>query len=140
VQLTKTLLLATCALCMVVVTTFAPAASGATAAVAPRGLEQCQPFAPMCFWHNQGYRSTFFSLSDSESHLGGNSDEAHSVWNRSTVAWILYDDNTFDESDRHFCIRPGHRNRDIGAPAYKFGDKITSAKRLDTSWCPPGVP
>lgn len=87
----------------------------------------------MCFWHDQGFGGRFFSLTASDAHLGSHSDEAHSVYNRTGVAWVLYDDENF--RDTHWCIPPGVRNRDIGASPYRFGDKITSARRLGVRTC-----
>lgn len=87
----------------------------------------------MCFWHHQNYEGDILQLQASDRHFGDHSDEAHSVYNNTKVAWVLYDDK--DYADRHFCIRAGVSNRDIGAAPYKFGDKITSAKRRPNNSC-----
>lgn len=60
-------------------------------------------------------------------------DEASSAKNYSGVAWVLYDDTYY--RDRRFCIRPGEEVPDLGAPAYKFNDKISSVKKLATASC-----
>jgi hypothetical protein len=89
----------------------------------------------MCFWYNQNYSGTDFYVVDSDTHLGVYSDKAHSVYNHTSVAWVLYDDLNFDPSDRHFCIRAGVSHPDIGAGPYRFGDKITSVRKLTSNSC-----
>jgi hypothetical protein len=89
----------------------------------------------LCMWHNQNYTSTRFDRTSSDDHLNDDSDEAHSVYNFTGVAWVLYDDNTYDESDRHFCIKAKVSHPDLGVGAYKFGDKITSVKKLGSNSC-----
>jgi hypothetical protein len=89
--------------------------------------DDCPPNR-LCLWHNQNFESTLFHRVASSSGLGSNSDEAHSVFNNSQNAWILYDDSGF--SDRRFCVRPGTRVSDLGSQAVKFGDKISSVQRL----------
>lgn len=58
-------------------------------------------------------------------------DKASLARNIGTVAWVLYDDTSYN--DRAYCIRPGrvvdlHASRD-------FGDKTSSIKQLSTSSC-----
>ncbi|GAA3443499.1 peptidase inhibitor family I36 protein [Planomonospora venezuelensis] len=56
------------------------------------------------------------------------SDKASSVRNNTDAAWVLYDDKNY--RDRAFCIPPHHEVRDLGWPAYKFNDKVSSVERL----------
>jgi hypothetical protein len=114
----------------------------AVAAVSPTpasaALSQCGS-GRMCFWHNQDYGGTFFSRGSSDDHLGENSDEAHSLWNRTSVHWIVYDDSNF--YGRAYCVVSGYRNSDLGEWPYEFGDKISSARPLAAGHnCPSGIP
>jgi hypothetical protein len=98
----------------------------------------------MCFWWDQGYNGRLFATSTSQADLDvwgrGDSDEAHSLHNRTGVAWLVYDDKKYDATDRHFCVMSGVRNYDIGTGPYRIGDKISSVRRLGSNRCPAGVP
>lgn len=87
--------------------------------------------ARLCLYHNQDGEGDWFSRTSSDNDLGGDSDEAHSVWNRSQVAWLLYDDK--DYSDRVLCIRSRYAAADLGD--YSFGDKISSVKKRSSDTC-----
>ena len=113
----------------------AAAAAVATPTAAQAVKQECDNIFALCMWHNQNYGGTRFTPADSVDHLGGDSDEAHSVWNHTTVAWVLFDDDDFDTNDRHFCIPAGVSHPNLGAAPYKFGDKITSVQRLETNNC-----
>lgn len=113
----------------------AAAAAVAVPATAQAAKADCFGSEALCLWHNQYYRGTLFAPVVSDGHLGDDSDDAHSVYNNTKVAWVLYDDENFDDSDRHFCIRSGVSNPDLGASPYKFGDKITSVRRLTSNDC-----
>ena len=70
----------------------------------------------------------------SEENLGGFGDEASSVQNTDrSRAWVLYDDK--DYGDRRFCIRPNQTINNLHSAQWRFGDKISSVRRLGTSSC-----
>jgi hypothetical protein len=89
----------------------------------------------LCMWHNQNYASTLFMRTSSDDDLVSNSDEAHSVYNHTKVAWVLYDDKGYDDTDRYFCIKSEVSHPDIGAGPYRFGDKISSVRKLTSNSC-----
>jgi hypothetical protein len=64
---------------------------------------------------------------------GGFSDEASSAENYSSLAWVLFDDENY--RDRHYCLRPHEIVYNLHDPAWNFGDKVSSALRLNTSSC-----
>jgi hypothetical protein len=105
---------------------------------ASAAIDQCHT-GQMCFWHDQAYNGTFFQLTGSDADLGSNSDEAHSLYNRTSANWVVYDDKNFDKGDRRFCVRPNRRASDLGASQFKFGDKISSVERL-SGGCPAEIP
>ncbi|GAB3993252.1 hypothetical protein GCM10028771_17790 [Nocardioides marmoraquaticus] len=113
-------------------------ASTTVVSPAQADTDQCDS-GQMCFWHNQSYGGRFFYRTSSDGDLGGDSDEAHALYNRTSKNWIVYDDKNFDSSDRRFCVRPGRRVADLGNSSLKFGDKISSAKKL-TGGCPAEIP
>ncbi|GIH23323.1 hypothetical protein Aph01nite_16330 [Acrocarpospora phusangensis] len=81
-----------------------------------------------------------FSKSDYDFDYSDN-DEASSVENFTVVAWVLFDDA--DLRDRRYCIRPGEVVPDLGAPQYKFNDKVSSVLKLSRATCdeyPPFYP
>jgi hypothetical protein len=105
---------------------------------ASAAIDQCHT-GQMCFWHNQAYGGTFFYRTSSDLDLESNSDEAHSLYNRTGYNWVVYDDKNFDKDDRRFCVRSNHRASDLGASQFKFGDKISSVEKL-TGACPAEIP
>jgi hypothetical protein len=87
------------------------------------------------YW-NQNYRGSVYITSSSDSNLDDGlqaGDEASSVHNGTTVAWVLFDDAGY--ADRRYCIRPGQRVANLHAQAWNFGDKISSVRRLGTASC-----
>jgi hypothetical protein len=70
---------------------------------------------------------------NSRSGIGGFSDEASSLFNDSTSAWVVYDDKNY--KDRRYCIRPGERVNNLHWASWKFGDKISSIRRLNSDSC-----
>ncbi len=79
---------------------------------------------------NCGYASSRPNLNKAFCRFG---DKASSVDNRSSSAWVLYDDSGY--KDRRYCISPGQRINDLHAQAWKFGDKISAIKRLSGTSC-----
>jgi hypothetical protein len=75
--------------------------------------------------------STLFTRSERDDDLGSNSDEANSAWNRSRIAWIVYDDDDF--SGTRYCLKPNYRVPDFDdyeAPGPGgFSDNITSVRK-----------
>ena len=114
------------------------AATALVAAPASAAIDQCNT-GQMCFWHNTAYEGTFFKLTASDADLGSNSDEAHSLYNRTGYNWIVYDDKNYSNNDRRFCVPKGVRVSNLASSAYKFGDKISSAKKLAGA-CPAEIP
>lgn len=86
------------------------------------------------------YADRRVALASSENDLKDVSfgDKTSSVMNRTSVAWVVYDDH--DYRDRRFCLPPGVSVRDFGADAYKFNDKASSARRMSSAACPSGTP
>jgi hypothetical protein len=110
------------------------AATGAPASA------QVEPIALKLF-EDSGYIGAhveyfFDSWSDLADHRDWNwSDEASSVQNNDTVAWVLYDDDGFYTGDRHFCLHAGQRVSNLGRGPWKFNDKTSSIKRLRVNDC-----
>lgn len=61
------------------------------------------------------------------------SDKTSSLTNNDRMAWVVYDDKQY--RDRHYCIRPGETVPNLSSSRWKFNDKISSVKRLDTASC-----
>lgn len=66
-------------------------------------------------------------------NLHESSDRASSIENNDWSAWVVYDDRNFQ--DRRYCIRPWEKVNVLGAPQWKFNDKISSVKRLNSYDC-----
>jgi hypothetical protein len=82
---------------------------------------------------NQGL-SGVHTYSGSQADLGHFGDEASSVKNTDrSNAWVLYDDDNY--RDRRFCIRPNQTINNLHDSRWRFGDKISSVKRLGSSSC-----
>ncbi|GIH22793.1 hypothetical protein Aph01nite_11030 [Acrocarpospora phusangensis] len=77
------------------------------------------------YWRLFPHTNHYFDYEDN--------DEASSVENNTPSAWVLFDDVGF--KDRRFCIRPGEKVVHLGAPAYKFNDKVSSVLRLGSPSC-----
>lgn len=93
-------------------------------APAQAAYSECSGSPRMCFWHNTGGGGTHFFVNHNDNHFGSHSDEAHSLWNRSGFAVLVFDDQDWDQSDRYFCVPPGYAHNDLSN--IQFGDKITS--------------
>ncbi|MEV7007880.1 hypothetical protein [Streptosporangium sp. NPDC051022] len=63
----------------------------------------------------------------------GFSDRASALENNDWSAWVVYDDRNFQ--DRRYCIRGWETVNVLGAPQWKFNDKISSVKRLNSRSC-----
>ncbi|TKK81104.1 hypothetical protein FDA94_34115 [Herbidospora galbida] len=61
------------------------------------------------------------------------SDKTSSLTNYDWNAWVVYDDKNY--RDRHYCIRPGETVPNLSSSRWKFNDKISSAKRLQSASC-----
>lgn len=90
----------------------------------------------ICFWDDNGFSDTFkyrtVSLGNfSDINFG---DKTTSVWNRMTVAWLLYDDAGY--SDTRVCVKAGASVTNLGN--FGFNDKTSSAKKLTGNTCPSG--
>lgn len=112
----------------------AAAAIGAALVIAPPAANaaygDCASGA-LCMYHNQSGSGTIIRYTSSVESMGSNSDEASSVYNRSSVAWILYDDSSFQ--DRRVCILSGDRVGDLGD--IQFNDKISSVQKRGSNSC-----
>ena len=53
--------------------------------------------------------------------------------NRTSVAWIIYDDSGYD--DRNYCIRAGGSVKSL-KDKWNFNDKTSSIERLSRARCP----
>jgi hypothetical protein len=85
-------------------------------------------------YDNAWYEGVGWGRKDSDYNFSfWRNDEASSARNNTSVAWVLYDDTYFE--DRRFCILPHQEVPDLGAPAYKFNDKISSVEKLATGSC-----
>nr|WP_062331104.1 hypothetical protein [Herbidospora sakaeratensis] len=60
-------------------------------------------------------------------------DETSSLTNNDWNAWVVYDDK--DYQDRRYCVRPGETVPNLSAQQFKFNDKISSARRLESASC-----
>lgn len=96
--------------------------------------------ARLCLFDDKSYEDRRITLSKSEDNMNDVDfgDKTSSVINRTGAAWVLYDDSGY--GDRRFCIPPGVSVRDFGVDAYKFNDKVSSAKRMPDAKCPSGTP
>lgn len=114
-------------------------AAALTATAAPASAH-AEPVA-LALFQDRGYVGAhvgyfFDSWSNLADHPDWNwSDEASSVKNNDTVAWVLFDDRSFDKADRHFCLRSGQQVFNLGSGPWKFNDKTSSIKRLRTDDC-----
>lgn len=93
----------------------------------------------LCLFDDAGYEDRRLTLKSSEDDMNDVDfgDKTSSVMNRTGRAWVLYDDNDYE--DRAFCIPPGVSVRDFGIDSLKFNDKTSSAKRLSSEKCPKGI-
>lgn len=83
----------------------------------------------LCGWYNQNYGGTLNQYVNDYNDMGGNSDEWHSVYNRSSVAWLLYDDKDYKGTVK--CAAAGASEDDLGS----FGDKVSSIKKRTVAGC-----
>jgi Beta/Gamma crystallin len=90
---------------------------------------------PLWLYEHTGYNGYSIALYSSDSNLWnrGFSDATSSVRNVSSVAYVLYDDSGY--SDRRYCIRSGESISNLHNDAWKFGDKISSVKKLGSNSC-----
>lgn len=98
------------------------------------------PVGRFCLFDDHSYGDRRIALSASEDNMRDVDfgDKASSVMNRTSSAWIIYDDK--DYADRRFCLPPGVGVRDLGVEAMKFNDKTSSARRAGSASCPSGTP
>lgn len=91
----------------------------------------------MCFWDDNGFADTFKALTSSRSNFNDINfgDKTSSVYNRSSVAWVLYDDAGF--SDTAVCVMAGATVANLGN--FGFNDKVSSALRRSVNSCPSGI-
>jgi hypothetical protein len=80
---------------------------------------------------NDAYDQVYMPASSTD--LAGFSDKTSSLTNNDWMAWVVYDDKYYE--DRHYCIRPGETVPNLSSSRWKFNDKISSARRLDTASC-----
>ena len=80
---------------------------------------------------NDAYDRVYMPTSSPD--LGSFSDKTSSLTNNDWMAWVVYDDKQY--RDRHYCIRPGETVPNLSSSQWKFNDKISSAKRLETASC-----
>lgn len=93
-----------------------------------------EPYSALVLYYDgwfEGYPIIRYDSDPAMSNFA--SDEASSVKLYGPYAWVLYDDKHY--KDRHYCIRPGEKVEHLGAPQWKFNDKISSVKRLSTGSC-----
>ncbi|WP_327047959.1 beta/gamma crystallin family protein [Microbispora sp. NBC_01189] len=79
-----------------------------------------------------GYR-ILDALDPEHPDLAWFSDKTSSIVNNDWSAWVLYDDKNYQ--DRRYCIRSGETVPNLSSPQWKFNDKISSARRLNTRSC-----
>jgi len=107
-----------------------------TSIQASASTSQCQ-LNVMCFWRDNGFASTFKGLTSSVSNFENISfgDVTTSVWNRTNVAWVLYQHDTFRGAMA--CVRPGASVANLSN--FSFNDEISSAQRQTGDFCPSGA-
>ena len=81
----------------------------------------------------QGGDSRSFNVSHPKLKNASFNDKASSVYNRTSVAWILYDDTGYGSTC--WCIPAGRSVDDLHLNPWRFGDKISAVKRLDVPGC-----
>jgi hypothetical protein len=88
----------------------------------------------LCLFDDDGFKDRRIALTSSENNMKDVSfgDKTSSVKNETKVAWVLYDDDNYD--DRSICVRPGTSVSNLDTKS--FGDKTSSAKRLSSASCP----
>ena len=97
------------------------------------------PSNSLCLWDDTSYTDTRkdTTVSDSHMHLPpyiiGFNDKASSVRNNTQYAWVLFDDDTYE--DRRYCLKPGLRIYHLGLDQWKFNDKVSSVLKLSTGSC-----
>lgn len=109
--------------------------------------KECTPGA-LCLYDDNGYedrRITFSSApktdypvdytvsqySNLDNVTGGFGDKTSAVYNRSSRAWKLYDDDGY--KDRSLCVEAGAYASNLDD--YNFGDKTSSIKQLSGASC-----
>jgi hypothetical protein len=95
---------------------------------------ECTP-GYFCLFDDTGYadRRKRFTVSHDDMNDYSFGDKASSVKNRTSDAWVIYDDHGWE--DRHYCIAAGGEVSSLGSK-WDFNDKTSSIKRLSTSYCP----
>ena len=81
----------------------------------------------------QGGDSRSFDVSHPKLKNASFNDKASSVYNRTAVAWMLYDDTGY--SGTGWCIAPGRSVDDLHLNPWRFGDKISAVMRLNVAGC-----
>lgn len=92
------------------------------------------PSGRFCLFDDSSYGDRRKALSSSEDDMNdiGFGDKTSAVKNRTSVAWVIYDDHDYD--DRRICLRAGAQVSRLSD--YDFNDKTSSAKRLSSDSCP----
>ena len=95
---------------------------------------ECTP-GWFCLFDDTGYadRRKRFTVSHSDMDDFDFGDKASAVKNKSSDAWIIYDDSGYD--DRNYCIPAGGKVRSLG-DKWDFNDKTSSIERLSSASCP----
>lgn len=96
--------------------------------------KECTP-GWFCLFDDTGFedRRKRFSISHDDMDDFDFGDKASAVKNRSSDAWVIYDDSGYD--DRHYCIPAGGKVRSL-KDKWDFNDKTSSIERLSTASCP----
>jgi Beta/Gamma crystallin len=83
---------------------------------------------------HQSLGGTNWTFTASDSNISGQGgDEASSLSNNDSRAWVVYEHDTF--GGRGYCINTGREVSDLHSGIFGFGDKISSVRRLGTSSC-----
>ena len=81
----------------------------------------------------QGGNQRSFSVTHPKLKNAGFNDKASSVYNRSTTAWVVYEDTNY--SGDNFCVQPGQDIEDLHGAPWFFGDKISSVVNTQMPDC-----
>ena len=95
---------------------------------------ECTP-GYFCLFDDTGFadRRKRFTVSHDDMNDFDFGDKASAVKNRTSDAWVIYDDDGYD--DRNYCIPAGGTVRSLG-DKWSFNDKTSSVERLSRASCP----
>ncbi|KAA9375415.1 hypothetical protein F5972_27005 [Microbispora cellulosiformans] len=112
----------------------AAAAVAGTITAAPAAHAELKPgeWAGLYLYDDSWYEGEHRVFTYSNGSIGF-SDRASSIVNNTWLAWVVYDDRDF--RDRRYCIRPWEKVDVLGAPQWKFNDKISSVQLLNSYNC-----